>query len=91
VLVVVLKTPEKDSVEHSVKECYLYNTIAHKVLSKSPILVTGLSQWCEDKSVILRLQASFNLEVPISDDGKYIYYGEVITLNRSINYLNKEF
>lgn len=69
-LVVVLETPEKDSIEHIVKECYLYNTFAHKALAISPIVLTGLSQWCEDKSVIMRLQASFNLEAPVSDNGK---------------------
>ena len=69
VLVVVLGAPEKDSAEHDIRQCYLYNTVAYKVLSISPIIVTGLSQWCEDKSVILRLQASFNLEVTVSDDG----------------------
>ena len=65
----MLKGPERDSTEHDIDQCYLYNTIAHKAASISPIIVTGLSQWCEDKSVIMRLLASFNLEVTVSDDG----------------------
>ena len=65
----MLKAPENNSTEHDIDQCYLYNTVAHKVLSISPIIVTGLSQWCEDKTVIMRLLASFNLEVTISDDG----------------------
>ena len=71
----VLEAAERDMAEHNIKQCYLYNTVAQKVLPISPIMVTGLSQWCEDKSVIMRLQASCNLEVTIGDDGKCVHCG----------------
>ena len=76
----VLEAVERDIAEHNIKHCYLYNTVAQKVLQISPIMVTGLSQWCEDKSVIMRLQASCNLEVAIGDDGEYVHCGVTILL-----------
>jgi len=86
ILVAVLGIPEEDSIEHPVAHCYLYNTVTNKVSTVSPIIVTGLSQWCEDKSVILRLLASFNLEVPSTDNGKFctIFKTYMVNMNTLI-------